>query len=164
MWMAAPAGQCLRLRGGEDFTVTIPTAKLGDIAKTPLTMEMMLYLEGFASWGFGRNTDLFGLHVNYDANLGWRQGQWDRPAAPALIGPGMKAVSAEKSNKDFPRNRWCHVKITYDGNGGVKMYVDDKLFGEGSGAIFKRSGDTKFSLGPFNGRVDEVRVSTSVRE
>jgi hypothetical protein len=73
-------------------------------------------------------------------------------------------VESEKFAKGFPRRRWCHVKITYDGAGAARFLLDGKPFAEGKGQVFREGkAALTFTLGPFRGLVDEVRVSRTVR-
>ena len=165
LWMARPEGSCLDLDGAEQFSATLPRELVGDPAATPLTFEAMVYVEEFAGWGYPGNPILLGVAARYDSWLGWRQGTWDKAQAPQLAGGAGTMVPAEAFVKDFPRGRWCQVRIAWDGRESARFFVDGQLFGEGKGAAFKPGAKEPlvFSLGPLRGLVDEVRVSKSVR-
>ena len=59
----------------------------------------------------------------------------------------------------FPRERWSHVKLVYDGSGKQEMFVNGELFGT-KDAAFKATVQKPLilSFGPFRGMVDEVIV------
>jgi hypothetical protein len=158
--MARPRGAYLNLDGAEQFTATIPRDLAGDPAATALTIEAMLCVEEFAGWGYPGNPTVLGVSARYDSWLGWRQGMWDRARAPALGGGAGAIVGSEKFAAEFPRGRWCHVRITWDGRGQARFYVDGKVFGEGAAAAFKPGAKEPlvYSLGPVRGYVDEVRI------
>lgn len=167
LWMPQPSGSCLRLRGREHFAVTIPTELLAKPATTALTVEMLLYLESFAGSGYpAGNSIVLGLHQEWDAWVGWKEDRWSRVHAPAFGGPRLTLIGDDRFAKEFPRDRWCHVRIVYDGRGRGRFEVDGRLFGQGAGRFFNpvRREPTTFSLGPFCGLVDEVRVSKVARK
>jgi hypothetical protein len=153
-WMARPSGSCLVLDGAEQLRVTIPPQLLPNPATTPLTVEMMLYLREFSAWGYPGNPVLLGLAG--ESALGLRQGTWDRSRQPTF----GKAVSSDKFAREFPRERWCQVKIVYDGQGQSQLLVDGVLWGTSSERPFKavERKPLVFTIGPLRGTVDEVRL------
>jgi glycosyl hydrolase family 9/cellulase-like Ig domain-containing protein/PKD domain-containing protein len=155
-WMAQPRGSCLVLDGAEQLAVTIPQEALPDPASTPLTLEMMLYLQEFAGWSYPGDPLLLGLRNDWDSALGWQQDTWDKVDAPHF----GKVVTSEEFARKFPRERWCQVKIAYDGQGRARFLVDGQAWGTMEGPVFK-PGLKKplvLTVGPFRGMVDEVRV------
>jgi len=166
LWMSQPSGACLRLRGREHFTVTVPKKLLAKPATTAWTIEMLLYLESFGGSGYPAGDSMvLGLHQAWDAWLGWKEGRWSRAHAPMFGGPKLTAINDERFAKEFPRERWCQVRIVYDGRGQGRFEIDGKLLGQGEGRFFNpvRRNPTTFSFGPFYGLVDEVRVSKVAR-
>ena len=164
LWMKSPEGSCLQLDGEEHFTVTVPAQKLPDPAATPLTLEMMSYLDDFAGWGYPSNPICLGVQNRYDSWLGWKQDKWDKSQAPVFGGGSGVFVTSGRLAKELPRERWCHVKIAYDGKDTARFFIDGKCLGEGKGRIFRPEKTALvFTLGPFRGLVDEVRLSKTVR-
>jgi hypothetical protein len=158
MWMAKPAGSCLELDGAEQFAVEIGA----DVLKEPLTLEMMVYLKDFAGWGYPGNPLLLGLQVESDAWVGWRQDTWEKTKWPRFGSAAGEGVAAERFGKEFPRERWCQVRMTYDGKGAATFYVDGERWGESRGVAFKNAAGNKpavLTIGPFRGSVDEVKLS-----
>ncbi len=160
IWMAKPAGQCLVLQGAEHFEIELPEALLSGLETQPLALEMMVYVEDFAGWGYKSKSLVLGIEHAWDSWLGWKQGTWDRPRAPHFGGANGTMISAEQTAGSFPRKRWCHVRIEYDGRGGAELCVNGKRMGGGEGRIFRsdRKGSPRFTFGPLIGRIDEVRV------
>lgn len=152
MWMDPAKGSCLVLDGAEHFTIPLPEVK--EPATTPITVEMMVYVKEFVGWGYEGNPALLGLKNDWDSQLSWSQDTWDKANAPSF-----GDADAAKFAKDFPRDRWCHVKLTNDGSRQV-LYVDGKPFATKADPAFKETvkAPLVLSFGPFRGMVDEVRV------
>jgi PKD repeat protein len=155
-WMSQPAGACLVLDGAEHFTVTIPADLLPEPGKTPLTLEMMVNVEQFAGWGYSGDPLVLGIHNDWDSQLALKQGSWDKANAPQF----GSAVSSEKFAKDFPRNQWTHVRITYDPAGKSELFVNGKSWGAIDGPTLKPDLDKPLTLsvGPLRGMIDELRL------
>lgn len=154
-WMTQPRGSCLLLDGAEQFSVTLPPDLLPDPAASPVTLEMMLYLKEFAGWSYPGDPFLLGLKNDWNSALGWQQETWDRASAPRF----GKAVPGERFAREFPRNRWCQVRIVHDGK-QARFLVDGEPWGAIEGPAFRPGLKTPlvFTFGPFRGMVDEVRV------
>ena len=164
LWMEKPSGNALDMDGQEQFIVTIPATKLPAPA-TPITIEMMLYLRDFAGWGFEGNPTLLGLTRDWDDWLGWKQETWDKKSAPFFGSGTSKILTSDKFADDFPRHRWNHVKIVDNGAGQAQFFINGTLMGAAAHKplMGNKRGDLSFSLGPFRGLVDEVRISTTAR-
>src|SRR6202042_2905558 len=122
----------------EQFSVTIPDSELPDPATMPWKLEMMVYIDKFAGWGFPGNPILLGMRNDGDSMVGWYQDAWSRAMAPKFF----DAISAEKFASDFPRNQWAHVEIAYDGRDTARFYVDGKLWGTKTGNLIAASKKT----------------------
>jgi hypothetical protein len=156
MWMADPRGSALVLDGAEHFMVEIPQTLLPEPATTPFTMEMMLYLREFAGWAYEGNPFLLGVQNNWDSAVAWQQETWDRASAPRF----GEAIPSNRFASEFPRERWCHVQIRYDGAGRAEFLVDGASWGVIEGQILKPGVNKPlvFSFGPFRGMIDQVRL------
>jgi hypothetical protein len=154
MWMDPAAGNCLVLDGAEHFTVALPAIK--EPAKTPLSVEMMVYVKEFVGWGYEGNPSLLGLKNDWDSQLSWSQDTWDKANAPAF-----GDANSAKFATDFPRDRWCHVKLTSHGDKQT-LFVDGQPFATKTGPAFKDNvkAPVQLMFGPFRGMVDEVCVKT----
>lgn len=158
MWMSKPGGSCLVLDGAEHFIVTIPQALVPKAAETPFTIEMMLYLDEFAGWGYEGNPKLLGLYNDWDSALAWTQETWDKGQAPKF-----GDAKPEKFAKSFPRGRWCHVKLAYDGKRKSTLLIDGEIWGTLDVPPFKANLNKPLTLsvGPFRGMIDELVVRTA---
>jgi hypothetical protein len=158
--MSAPSGKCLVLDGSEHFTVGIPPAKIKGFPRVPLRLEMMLYLESFDAWGYPGNPTLLGLRALSDSWLGWIQPTWERSGAPRFASGVGDGVPYEVFAKSFPKNRWCHVAIVFDGKETATFLLDGKSLGSITGRIFRDDpSPVTLSFGPFKGMIDELRLS-----
>ncbi|MEX0777675.1 MAG: hypothetical protein WD042_18370 [Phycisphaeraceae bacterium] len=110
MWMAKPTGNCLVLDGAEHFSMQILAQALPEPATTLMTLEMLLYLEEFTGWGYRGNPLLLGLRNRKSLFIAWSQDTWDKANAPKF-----GDVPSQRFAEEFPRQRWCHVQIVYDG-------------------------------------------------
>jgi len=155
-WMAKPTGSSLALDGAEQLSVVVPRELLPDPASTPLTLEMMVYVREFAGWSYPGDPVVLGLRNEWDSMLGWQQETWDRGEAPRFL----KTIPSTRFAREFPRDRWCHVKLTYDGQGKARFLVDGQVWGSSEGPVFRGGLKTPLvlTIGPFRGMVDEVRL------
>lgn len=153
MWMAKPTGNCLVLDGAEHFSVQISGQALPRPATTPMTLEMLLYLEEFTAWGYRGNPTLLGLRNHKSLLMGWIQDTWDKANAPKF-----GEVPSQRFADEFPRRRWCHVQIVYDGKGHATILVDGTAWGTSEVALSAEYEPVTLLFGPFRGRVDEVRL------
>lgn len=164
-WMARPQGgsACLSLDGAEQLSVTIPPNLLPDPATVPLMLEMLLYLRAFAGYEYPGDPLVFGLQNDWDSALGWRQETWGQAGAPRF---GTSQIPAARFAEEFPRNRWCHVQIVYDGQKQARFFVDGALWGVTATPPFKPGlkTPTTLTIGPFRGLLDEVRLRTLASE
>jgi hypothetical protein len=159
LWMKKPAGSCLVLKGAEQFSVTIPDSVLPNPATTSWKLQMMVYVDKFAGWGFPGNPVVLGMRNDGDSMVGWYQDTWSRAMAPKFF----EAVPAQKFAADFPRNQWAQVEITYDGHDSASFYVNGKLWGTQRGKLINpnRKEPMTLTVGPFNGMIDEISLSRS---
>jgi len=157
LWMKDSTGSCLALNGAEQFAVALPENVFPNPATTPWKLEMMIYLDAFAGWGFQGNPMVLGVKNDWDSSVGWYQETWDKAQAPKFFG----AVPSAKFAADFPRQQWVHVEIKYDGKDSATFYVDSKPWGTQQGKLLRPDKKTPLALtvGPFKGMVDEIRLS-----
>jgi hypothetical protein len=155
MWMATPSGSCVETRGAEQLVCEIPAAAFK--ADGAWALEAMIYLKDFAGWSYPGNPILLGVEQDNDAWVGWRQETWEKARLPKFGAAGVAAVAPDKF-KDFPRERWCQVRVAYDGKGRATLTVDGEKWGEVSGVKMKAGKAARVTVGPFKGSVDEVRL------
>ena len=124
LWMKDPAGSCLVLDGAEQFSATLPANVFSDSATKAWKLQMMVYIDDFAGWGFGGNPVVFGVQ-NDQASIGWQQETWDRAMAPKFF----DAIPSAKFASDFPRQQWAQVAIEYDGKGTARFVVNGQVWG-----------------------------------
>jgi hypothetical protein len=158
-WTAEKKGACLELDGNEQFAVEIPQGLLSDPAHTAFSIQMMLLLNDFSGWAYPGNPTLLGLEGN-DSELRWWQGTWDRAMAPGF-GRELQGIASKKFASDFPRNRWCQVRITYDGQQNAEFFVDGQSWGTASVKLPSDAAGQplKLVMGPFRGLVSQLEMS-----
>jgi hypothetical protein len=156
LWMKEPAGSCLVLDGAEQFAATLPRAVFPGPATRAWKLEMKVYIDDFAGWGFPGNPVVLGVR-NDSNSIGWRQETWDRGMAPKFF----DVVPAAKFAAEFPRRQWAEVAIEYDGKGTASFFVNGQAWGSKQGCGFREneSKPTVLTVGPFKGMVDEVRLT-----
>jgi hypothetical protein len=59
----------------------------------------------------------------------------------------------------FPRERWCQVRLAYDGKGTATFFVNGDRWAEIAGVKMKAGKPAKITVGPFKGSIDEVRLT-----
>ena len=156
-WMSSPSGACLVLDGAEQLVATIPPTVLENPATTPMTLEALFYVSEFAGWGYEGDPLIFGLKSDWDSLIGVRHMTWEKANAPQFA----NVAGPEKFDKEFPKNRWCQVKLVYDGKGTQELFIDGKSWGKTTEPTLKPlpGKPLQLMLGPIRGMIDEVRLS-----
>ena len=158
-WGTEPAGSCIELDGREQFRVALP-AELAKNLQQPWVLEMKLYLQDFAGWGFPGNPILLGVESS-DSWLGWRQETWERSGLPKFAASSGSGGLPPDRFRNFPKERWCQVRIDFNGQGSASFYVDGEKWGALEGVRIKdpKGDPAAITFGPFRGAIDELHLS-----
>ena len=104
------------------------------------------------------------LLQNYDASLQLLDGKWNTPHVPTVIAGATTFVTAAQWQNAAGANAWHALKLTFDATGVASCYVDGTLVSSAAAKLnYTRNTVWTLTLGNFNGDIDEVRVSNTVR-
>ena len=67
-------------------------------------------------------------------------------------------------NQQVSKGDWHALRITFAPPGVIEIYVDEILLYSGTRTLSDRSNDWILTLGNFDGFIDEVRISDTVRQ
>lgn len=169
LWMATPSGEVARFTsGGDTLTVTIPDTAIMPNAGQSLTIEAWIYPRSFLGLQDDFN-DYFpiSLYQDYDALMQvWDSVYGPPPPGPILRGPSDVVVTSGATwAANVQLNTWNFLQIVYDHTTGrMSNYVDGRLIGDQPVSMnYTHTGDWTFSLGQFDGDIDEVRISKTFR-
>ncbi|MEZ5323823.1 MAG: LamG-like jellyroll fold domain-containing protein [Verrucomicrobiales bacterium] len=77
----------------------------------------------------------------------------------------MEIVSNQVWADNVTLNQWHHIQILFDGTDQVQFYLDGSLLGGATRQPhFQRNNAWVLELGHFDGDLDELRISSVVRE
>ena len=164
-WMKLPSGQLLRLQDLNDIaTVSIPDSLIMDgTTVSPFTIEARIFPRAYKAHGVG-NYPIVALRQTYESYLELIEGTWNEPAVPVVKSSGGEIVSDDFWAATVSTNAWHSLRMTFDVESLVEVYVDGLLLGVQPSFISPaRNGDWLFTLGNFDGDIDEVRISNLVR-
>jgi len=164
-WMMSPTGSVARFQNVGDYLeiTNIPDSNVLAASSALLTIEARIYPRAYKD--VDQALLLFTLDQDYDAN-------WSiyytppTPNFPQIEGP---QASLLLNGTNWPQvitaNTWHSLKITLDGAGTSRVYVDGTLQGSSSTAPnYGRSGNWTIRMGDFDGDIDEVRISNVLRQ
>lgn len=165
-WMAAPAGQVARFSGiGSTLTLTVPDTLIQPgTTRTPLTIEARIYPRAWKAYGVG-NYPLVSLHQWWDTCLEMKQLKWTTPKAPLATVGGNTVAGAAAWQAGVPLNTWHLLRLTMAADGTTTCSINDTVIGTvvSTGFLSGRTTPWTFTLGNFEGDLDEVRISRVVR-
>ena len=165
-WSSTPAGEVARFQAlGDTLSVAIPDSLLMPGKRcSPITLEAYVYPRGYLAYGVG-NYPVISLFQAWDTSLEIVDGKWTSPAAPMLEAGEDTILSSQQWNSLMTLNAWHQLKITLDARGAVTCWIDGVEAATGSAAnmYYGRATPWVFTLGNFNGDIDEVRISNIVR-
>jgi hypothetical protein len=165
-WSSVPAGKAARFQAlGDNLTVNINDSLiLPANGPSPLTLEAYIYPRGYLAYGVG-NYPVIGLAENWDASLELDDAKWNVPETPMVVAGSNTLVSSQQWEDLVTPNSWHYLKITLSAAGQVTCWIDGQQAATASGANlnFKRTTPWTFTLGNFDGDIDEVRISNVVR-
>ncbi len=162
-WMTSPSGQAACFSGvGDTLSVSIPDADVMPGPESQFTVE----------WRMKPNTlpprssteiNHLNLYQSYDTYFSLRTDSWADPYLPSFRANGT-AVSDSSDLASFYSTEWMHFQMTLDASGTVRSYIDGELISEvDASPNVGRSSDWTLTLGNFDGCIDELRISRTVR-
>lgn len=161
-WVIGRFGDGLRFDGGTDYV------NVGTLANihNPITIEAWIFTNSFPNSQtiFSRNAYInFGYH--YENSLFIYNSR-----TIMIFDRDSPSDFALQSTSQLEGNRWYHVVATRDINNNAVVYIDGDRVGSGNLGGDKTLTGTDYLIGmtntghyPFNGIIDEVRISNIFR-
>ncbi|MEI8197209.1 MAG: LamG-like jellyroll fold domain-containing protein, partial [Phycisphaerae bacterium] len=163
-WMSTPSGQALRVANVGDYVdVKIPDRLLqASAVATPISIEARFYIANYKAYGVGTSS-LFSLAQDYDTQLAVSQGTWDTTAS-ASASSGKVLATTTAWGAAVSKNAWHLLTLTFDSSTLASLYIDGILLGSViAPANTGRTNDWTFTLGNFDGYIDDIRISNIIR-
>ena len=189
LWMANRSGFAVRFTDANDsLTFVLPArtfaSGLGPMGGGTLSIALKLYVTGSGQgdgepigWGhkgngFGRNI-LAGVYQSYERGFAWSAGEWDRPPDGASINlrsPAIPAhgkvdtiLSAANLSNAMPFGAWYQLEFALTPHGSVFFVNGVALARSPYCTFFDPTATLNFTLGGFDGWVDDVALSNVTR-
>ncbi|MBK1884184.1 glycoside hydrolase family 9 protein [Luteolibacter pohnpeiensis] len=164
-WMTLPSGETASFANlGDTLTASFADSLIspGNSA-TPLTIEGWIYPRSYKAYGVA-GYPLLSLYQHWDSALEVFQDKWDSPSVPKVRSGANGLVMPTAWQSAVAINTWNFVKITRDANSVVEVWINDQCLYTGTQqSNYGRTPDWLFTLGNFDGEIDEVRISDIVR-
>jgi hypothetical protein len=166
-WMQTPSGSVARFsNGGDKLTVNIPDNLLmpGSGPSKPITIEARIFPRAYKAWNVS-NYPVVGIEQDWDTKLGAIDGIYNSPANPSVVTCSDASVcTAAQWQPAVSMSHWHSLRLTYATNGLTSCYIDNALIGSTTVTPnYGRINAWLFTLGNFDGDIDEVRVSNIIR-
>ncbi len=166
-WMQTPAGQVLRLTGlNQQVTANIPDNLFLTSSNNQFTIEARIFPRVYKAYSIS-NAPVIRMYQNWDAQVMLEDQTWPPmagdPAGPVVKVGSSTLVTASNWMARVSTNAWHAFRFTYDGSNAA-CYVDTNLLAQGTTTINTApTWDWNFSMGNFDGDIDEVRISRGIR-
>jgi hypothetical protein len=150
---------------GDTLSVNIPNLLLKPKSHPyPMTVEADVYPEAWLAYGVG-NYPVISLCQDWDSSLQIEDGKWDSPAGPMAEAGQITVLSSQQVTGLMSLNAWHKLKLTLDATGQVTCWIDGAVAASCSALNmnYGRTTPWTLTLGNFNGDIDEVRISNTVR-
>lgn len=160
-WMAKPSGEAVRFYDiGDKLTVSIPDSYLSPgTTAVPLTLEAWICPLDYKA--YGKSLDpMLALVQAWNSKIGVSQDMWIKPSCPSVSADGVSLASNQLWSSTVKIGTWQHLKIIRKADGTYECWLDETLIGSGTNtAGYGGTGAWVFTIGNFNGYVDEIRIS-----
>lgn len=149
----------------DNATINIPDMLvMGGTTPSKLTIEAKIFPRNYKSWSIN-NFPVVSLSQSWDSYFSLIDGKWNNPRVPSFSANKYSIISPQIWNDSVASNQWHQLRITFDENENVSFYVDDVLLGsQKAPPNYGRNSDWGLALGNFDGDIDDVVISSTVRE
>jgi hypothetical protein len=163
-WMRNPTGLVARFRGAADYleiTNISDSFILPGAAATPLTIDARIYPRAWKTDG------QFLVSLKQDPDTQWVLYYANNltPDAPQLYANCCPMLSNAQMTGLLTLNTWHQLRVTFNTNGVSTAYIDGVLRTNVTFAPnYGRTSNWTLTLGHFDGDIDEVHISNTVRQ
>lgn len=162
-WMLSPSGSALCFSGiGDEVTVDIPDSLILPHSGAEFTIEWYQKVDCLAT--AGTSATLIELEQSYDTHFRLRKDTGADPIVPTIGVAGTDLLDETNMALHFKFGVWQKMRITFDSSSTTRGYIDGQLIATITvDPNIGRSNDWTLSLGNFDGCIDELRLSNTVR-
>ncbi|GAA5481274.1 glycoside hydrolase family 9 protein [Haloferula sargassicola] len=159
-------GEVARLSNfGDSLSAMLPDSLVapGSVSQ-PLTMEMWIFPRAYKVWGNGTSGN-FSLRQNWDSSLAITEDKWLQPAVPSVVSGATTVLPQSSWESYVGLNAWHHLMLTRDEAGVVSFVVDGETVSSvACPNAYGRVNDWLFRIADIDADIDEVRISSVVRQ
>ncbi len=164
-WMSQPSGKFARFNAlGDALTIPIPDINIGPSPANPsFSIEAWIRPRTYKAYGAGSG-NLVGLYQNWDASMQIQDGKWNNPAAPSVYCGSSSPINSAGWNAAITRGIWQKITLNFSAPNTFTCYVNQQLVSTSTVSFNQgRTNNWTFTLGNFDGDIDEVRLSNIAR-
>ena len=164
-WMDSPSGKIVRFTNiGDTLSVDFPDSAIMPNPGQALSIEARFYPRQYLGYSNG-NYPILSLNQNWNSNFEIRDSKWGSPHGPSMRTSNVQVISNQQWADNVTLNQWHHLQVLFDGTDKVEFYLNGSLLGSVTRAPhIQRSNSWQLVLGNFDGDMDELRISSVVRE
>lgn len=161
-WMHWPVGSAISLGGyGSRLTAAFSDGTLQPDAGQPLALEVRFKIDKYDAYGKS-TVPLISLQQGYDAQLHIEQAKWT--ATPSVRLGNNVTLSSSAWASLVSTGVWHHLAMQWNGLDRSDIWIDGIRRAETTlPQNSRRTGDWTLTLGNFQGEVDELRISRTLR-
>jgi hypothetical protein len=160
-----PVRQCLQVHDVGDYaSASIPAAAILPGDGSGFTIEARIFVNAWKGYGVA-NSDLISAYQDYNAFFRYDQGLWDIPQNGRFDVYNANLMTNTATQPFIPLGKLVHIAVEFDGTNKNYVYID-KVLRAGPVTASPIMGNTSpFAaiLGNFDGYIDEVRLSSVMR-
>ena len=162
-WMTNPSGTSVRFQDADDrLFVSIPDELLLPNTGGEITLEWQMKVLSLPLSGEGGHSQVL-LGQSWNNFLEMYTHRWASPQIPVVRANGQD-VASEEMLAPYYTGDWFSVRITLDSDGNIRTFIQGNLISEMTKpAQARRGNDWLLSLGNFDGYIDELRISNTLR-
>ena len=159
-WMQIPGGKVLRTQDlGDQVTVSFSETLL----TAPISIEARIFPRAYKAYSVA-DGPIVSLRQDWNTRLQLNDRTWSTPTGPRVeAGAGVVLVNEADWEANVALDAWHLLRMTFDLNGEAEVHVDGVLLAAETIAMTVGSQNWVFTLGNFDGDIDEVRISDVVR-
>ena len=160
-WPNRTNGAALRFYDlGDQVTVNLPNADLCQSGTTALSVEAMIFINGFKAYSRA-NELLFSLTKTWNAQLVYRQDMWGQQ--PYILGGAQTLAAGAALTNALTPGQWHYFQLALTQT-GYSVTVDGVQITNVAGSDLKNwggGGSATLVIGNFDGWIDEIIVKNS---
>lgn len=165
-WMESPSGKAIRFHGiGDTLKVQLPDNRIAPgTTVTPLCLEAWINPIAYKAYG-ASNEPVINLYQDWNRQFGVQQDMWLQPSNPFIKLDGGSLMPPTDWHQLIQIGTWQLLTINRYADGQYTVKINGNTVETGTPGANSSFSDTKdwtFTIGNFDGYIDDVRITGSI--